>query len=332
MKKWKKYQVSICAMMAMALLSGCGSSSSSADMAMNTMAIAETTAASYAQMDGGIYESSVEWEAGEVSAAGATEEQETQNSYRKLIKTVSMDVETEEFDSMIEKLENRVEALNGYIESSNVRGNSRYDVTRYADMTIRIPQENLESFVDEVAEISNITWKSENVKDITLTYVDIESRKKALEIEQERLLALLEKAVSVEDIITIENRLSEVRYELQSYASQILVYDNQVNYSTIYLNINEVQRLTPQEEPTVWDRISTGFSDNLLGLLTLLENAVVGVIVLAPYWLTWIIAILILIGVCKFISDKQKKKRDKLLQEKKAKEAKQEEKNNENEL
>ena len=53
--------------------------------------------------------------------------------------------------------------------------------------------------------------------DVTLRYVDVDSHKKALETEQERLLALLEKAENVEDIITIENRLSDVRYELENY-------------------------------------------------------------------------------------------------------------------
>ena len=63
--------------------------------------------------------------------------------------------------------------------------------------------------------------------DVTLRYVDVDSHKKALETEQERLLALLEKAENVEDIITIENRLSDVRYELENYESQIRLLDNQ---------------------------------------------------------------------------------------------------------
>lgn len=236
-----------------------------------------------------------------------TAKQET-GSYRKLIKTVSMDVETENFDELTGKLENRVKDLNGYIETSNVRGNSRYDESRYSSMTIRIPSEELDNFVNEVAEISNITWKSEAVKDITLNYVDVESRKKALEVEQERLLVLLEKAESIEDIITIENRLSEVRYELQTYASQLLVYDNQVEYSTVNLNISEVKRLTPQEEPSMWQRITTGFSDNMGGALRLLETIVVDIIILLPYWGILVALLLLSIVVCKGIYKSQRKK------------------------
>lgn len=313
MKKTKKYLVGLYAALAMLALTGCGGKSA------DNMAIAETTAASSMQTAGGIYEMGIEADKGTGLMEDAVEQEASaeNSAYRKLIKTVSMDVETEEFDSMMTNLKNRVEELSGYIENSSVRGNSRYDEKRYADMTIRIPQDKLDYFVDEVAEISNIIWKSENVDDITLTYVDIESREKALEIEQERLLSLLEKAESVEDIITIEGRLSEVRYELQSYASQLLVYDNQVNYSTVYLNISEVKRLTPQEEPTIWNRIATGFSDNLGGVVTLMENLFVGVIVLIPYWGLWVIIIAVIAGMGKGISAAQKKKKAKEAAEKK---------------
>ncbi len=306
MKKTKKYVSGLCAALIVMTLTGCGGKAS------DNYAIAETTAA-MAMSEAGIYGVSADIEMTDQSVANAIGEDSsiTENAYRKLIKTVSLDVETEEFDSLLLKLENRVKELNGYIESSNVRGNSRYIENRYSNMTVRIPSAELDSFVSEVSEISNITWKSENVDDITLTYVDIESRKKALEIEQERLLTLLEKAESVEDIITIESRLSEVRYELQSYASQLLVYDNQVEYSTVYLNISEVKRLTPQEEPGMWERITTGFSDNLSGALMLLENLVVDVIIMIPYWGILVIAVVAAILICRGISRAQKKKKNK---------------------
>lgn len=304
MKKTKKYVTGLCAVMLLTALTGCGKGAS-----YDNSAIAETYAA-MSMAEGGIYEASAET-ADRAAGNIIGEENTVENTYRKLIRTVSMDVETEEFDGLLGKLENRIKELNGYIESSNVRGNSRYNENRYSSMTIRIPSAELDNFVNEVSEISNITWKSENVDDITLTYVDLDSRKKALEVEQERLLALLEQAESVEDIISIESRLSEVRYELQSYASQLLVYDNQVEYSTVYLNINEVKRLTPQEEPGMWERITTGFGDNLGGAIQMLENLVVGVIVLVPYWGILVILAAAAVLVCRGISRKQKKRSKK---------------------
>ena len=82
---------------------------------------------------------------------------------------------------------------------------------------------------------------------MTLDYVDVESRKKMLETEQQRLLELLETAESLDDILTIESRLTEVQYELDSKESQLRTYDNQIDYSTVYLDIDEVVRYTPQD-------------------------------------------------------------------------------------
>ena len=310
MKRRNKLAAGLCALIAAASLAGCGGAAldnNSMPSSVETTAMMKNAVAEDGAYDtGGIY-GSVRLENAAAKSENTDVETET-GSYRKLIKTVSMDVETENFDELTGKLENRVKDLNGYIENSNVRGNSRYNESRYSSMTIRIPSTELDKFVNEVAEISNITWKSESIEDITLNYVDVESRKKALEVEQERLLTLLEKAENIEDIIAIESRLSDVRYELQSYASQLLVYDNQVEYSTVNLNISEVKRLTPQEEPSMWQRIATGFTDNMGGALKLLENIVVSVLILLPYWGILVALLLIAIVVCKVIYKSQRKK------------------------
>ena len=287
--------------MSVIVLSGCGGSSNGK--------IASVTLAAYpgANIVNSEVKSDSIYEMG-VLTESQDKKESIQMGERKLIKTVNMDVETEEFDGLITKLRERVGELKGYIESSNIRGNIRYQESRNATITIRVPSGELENFVNEVAEISNIVRRSENVSDITLTYVDVESRKKALEIEQERLHSLLEKAESVEDIITIEGRLSEVRYELQSYASQLLVYDNQVDYSTIHLNISEVKRLTPQEEPSILERITEGFSDNFSAAAKMLVDLFIGIIILSPYWGLWVLIVLAIVFFCKGISTIQKKK------------------------
>lgn len=187
------------------------------------------------------------------------------SSGQKLIKTVSISMETREFDTLLDSINAKVKAVGGYAESSNVSGSSYgYDVTnRYAWLTLRIPVDALDEFVAGVGELGNVTSQTENVQDITLDYVDTESRKLALETEQTRLLELLEKAESVEDIITIESRLSEVRYELQSYTSTLRTYDNQVSYSTVNLDIYEVERETVTTKQTFFGRVQSAFLEKI---------------------------------------------------------------------
>ena len=149
------------------------------------------------------------------------------NTKRKLIRTVSMNLETMELDELMESIDKKVTELDGYIENSDISGSSiRYGGERSrksARITARIPSDHLSAFITEVEANGNVTNKQESVEDVTLSYADVESRKKTLLVEQERLWALLEKADTTEAIITLESRLSEIRYQLESYESQLLI-------------------------------------------------------------------------------------------------------------
>ncbi|MGN0248020.1 MAG: DUF4349 domain-containing protein [Lachnospiraceae bacterium] len=232
-------------------------------------------------------------------------------SNRKLIRNVSMDVETEQFDELIGQIEEKTKALGGYIEDSYTYNGRSYrsNDTKNANLTIRIPSVRLDEFLSAVSDQSNVTSKNETVTDVTLQYVDLESHKKALEAEQERLLEMIEQAETVEDMITIESRLSEVRYQLESQESQLRTFDNQIQYSTVYLNIAEVEKYTPVAERTFFEKISDGFTDNLAGVAENLVNFVIWFISSLPYLVVWgiIIAIAVkLIG--KGIRDKKERK------------------------
>lgn len=232
-------------------------------------------------------------------------------SNRKLIRNVSMNVETEQFDALIGQIEEKTKKLGGYIEDSyTYNGRSNWSGDRKnADLTIRIPSVKLDEFLSAVSEQSNVTSKNETVTDVTLQYVDLESHKKALEAEQERLLEMIEQAETVEDMITIESRLSEVRYQLESQESQLRTFDNQIQYSTVYLTIAEVEKYTPVAERTFFEKISDGFTDNLAGVIEDLVNFVIWFISSLPYLVVWgiIIAIAVkLIG--KAIRDKKERK------------------------
>lgn len=210
-----------------------------------------------------------------------------------------MSVETKEFDSVMGTLEQRVTELGGYIESMETYNGSAYSgyrTNRSASMTARIPAGQLNGFLSEVSEISNVTRRSENVQDVTLEYVDMASHKKTLQAEHDRLLELMEQAESIEDIITIEQRLSNVQYQIESMEAQLRTYDNKVDYSTVYLDVNEVQELTPVQEETLWERISGGFMDDLKRIGNGALEIVVALLVHIPTLLLWalIVALFVL--------------------------------------
>jgi hypothetical protein len=252
------------------------------------------------------YNAEMEMAPAEKPASGLVTDSSSENgsaaslpSDRKLIRNIHMEAETEDLTALTDALTSRIAALGGYVESKNLRNGSAYSgyYRRTLSMTVRIPAEKADEFVAQVSETSNIVSSSENIDDVTLQYVDTESHVKALETEQERLLALLEKAESLKDIITLEERLTSVRYELERYASYLRTLDNQVTYATIHLSVTEVKEYTPVqvEEPTVWQRIATGFGRTMKNIRRDLADLFVWVVVNSPYLLIWGIVITLVV-------------------------------------
>lgn len=227
---------------------------------------------------------------------------------RKMIQKVWLRAETEDMDTLLQKVSQRINELDGYVESQEIYNGSAYSGTRYrtAEITIRIPAEKLNSFVNEVSEISNIVSSNQTTDDVTLSYVATESRVKALETEQARLLELLEMAETMDDLLTVEARLTDVRAELEQVTSTLRVMDNQVDYSTVYLSIQEVREYTVVEEPeTVWDRIGAGFMESLKDIGDGFVELFVFLVVNFPYF---IILGVVLTGLILIFRSRKKKK------------------------
>ena len=200
---------------------------------------------------------------------------------RKWVITMSLSTETGDMDTALEAISVRIQQMQGYVESQNISGLSGSQ--RTASLTIRVPADQVDGFVEEVSGLTNLVSCSRNVRDITLTYTDTEGRVKALETEQTRLLELMEQAENMSDLLEIEARLTEVRYQLESYASTLRLYDNQVDYATVSLYITEVEKYTPVEEPGFFQRITGGLAESIVNLGETIVECIVWLIVNLPY-------------------------------------------------
>ena len=208
---------------------------------------------------------------------------------RKWIITIDMTVETDDLDMLTADLDQKIKSLGGYVEDQSVHNGSNYASRRYrsANLTVRIPEEKADQFTSDISGLANVVSQNLRREDITLSYVATSSRVTALETEEARLLELLAQAETMEDLLTIEARLTDVRYELENYTSQLRLYDNQIDYATIYLYIEEVQEYTPVEEPGFFERIRNTFSDALEGLGDGIVNITVFLVGNSPYILVF---------------------------------------------
>ena len=305
----------------MVLAAGCGSKS----MMTTKNAVSESSAAmdtAYAgsQYDASMTEDAYEEEAAMDSGSGVTSEnglESTVENGRKLIRTIYLSLQTTEFDSVLSDLSAKTTELGGYIENSSISGNSYYyQSTRYASYTIRIPSDQLDQFVDIVGELGNVTQKNESVEDVTLQYVDVESRKKALETEQERLLELLSQAENMEDLLAIESKLSDVRYELENYGSQLRMLDNQIDYSTVNVDVDEVERVTDTGEKSFFGEIKDRFGDSLYTVGRDMRGFVIVVLGSLPILIVWAVIIIVVVLVVKKIRKRRKQKKEEKKAEK----------------
>ena len=243
------------------------------------------------------------------AAAGSASQPLPQN--RKWVITMNLTAETGDLDAALDAVLAKVSQMEGYVESQSVSGGSAGSGRhRYANLTLRIPANVVDGFVEEVAGLTNLVSSSRNVQDITLTYSDTAGRVTALETEQARLLELMEQAENMSDLLEIEARLTEVRYQLENYASTLRLYDNQVDYATVSLYISEVEKYTPVEEPGFWEKITSGLADSIVNLGETIVAFITWLIIDLPYLAVIALAVWLITALTKRSLRKRKAKKE----------------------
>lgn len=225
-------------------------------------------------------------------------------SNRKIVKHSSMELETKDFDTAFSQIIEMVNKSGGYIENQSISNQSlRYNddyYERYADISARIPAQKLAEVTGAIGGICNVTSHWEGIDDITDTYFDTDARLNSLKLQEERLLEILAKAESLEDVITLEAKLSDVRYEIESLTARMRRMDNQVAYSYLNMNLREVVEYKPvtATPKSFSDRVSDAFVRSGAKLSGFFANTVIFLIEDFPLMLIqiviWLVVLLII--------------------------------------
>ena len=137
--------------------------------------------------------------------------------------------------------------------------------------------------IKKIGENATVTYEIIIANDVTDSYNDSQRQIEVLETEQQRLLELLKKAESLDDILEIESRLTKIRYELSSYEQQIEEYDDSVSYSALSLNISEVERETVAKTDSFFTKVSEGFMTSISDIGNGFADIAVGFLSIIPY-------------------------------------------------
>jgi len=214
----------------------------------------------------------------------------TEGLAEKIIYSVFANIETLDFDETIENVHTMLLMYGAFIEHSSISGinyASRFhgwNDFRSASFTIRVPVQNLNAMTGQLRVLGNVVHESSSADNITAQFFDTQSRLNSLLIQEERLLNMLSQADDVPDLIAIEERLAEVRYQIEWLTTMLNNWQRQVDFSTMTLSIWEVEQYTeqPQFNPSYWEQISEGFMSTLRGIGRFFMSLFMWLIVSAP--------------------------------------------------
>lgn len=290
----------LCGMMALSL-TACGASSGGGaammDSAASAVAVQEAPGAETAYPE----------EAADASLGGDGQWQPPQD--RKIIKDMQITMETKEFDKTVEGIKALIQEQGGYVENS-YQSNGSWDGggSRYTSITARIPAEALDGTAQSLEELGHVTDRSEQVQDITDSYYDADAHLTSLKAQEERLLELLSQAQTLEDMITLENALTQTRYEIESLTAQLRRYDSQVAYSTLTLEIREVSDLTVVRDTPVsfGQKAANAAEDSLRLLVNVGQFLILSLITLAPLAIVILVAVLVIVAIVRAVRRRRK--------------------------
>lgn len=245
----------------------------------------------------------------------------------KLIRTANVDIESTDFDAACAALEALVEKYGGYMENTEVYQGSYGATYRSADYTVRVPADKYSAFLGGVdsGEAFHVTRKNESTEDVGNDYADTEAHLKALRTKLDRLNALLAKAETMEDIITIESAITDTEARIEKYSSQLTRYDRLISYATIRVNIEQVRAISETIEDPFLRRVATSFTEGTRDFVEFLEDAVIWFAGNIFVLLLWVLLLFGFIRFCRWLGNRRPKMPKKMV--KKADLQKKEEKN-----
>ncbi len=172
--------------------------------------------------------------------------QETQ--IRMVIKNASLSIVVEEPALTMDLISSLAESLGGYVVSSNlyrVQMDSGQEIPQ-ASITIRVPAESLDEALDEIKSGAGQVLR-ENVtgQDVTQEYTDLESRLRNLERAEEQLVEILEASYDTEEVLSVYNRLVDIREQIEIIKGQMKYYEQSAALSSISVDIQANEAVQP---------------------------------------------------------------------------------------
>jgi hypothetical protein len=208
------------------------------------------------------------------------------NAEQRLIRTAQLSLDVQNLDSSLDEIMSITRAAGGFVSQSSISG---ADESRRAYLTIRVPSLKLEQVLNDIEATGKRTYRETGSQDVTLQYVDLDARIRNAERQEERLLSILEKAETIEELLLLEQELARVRGNLESMTAEFRYLSDRVDFASLSVSLRE----TPTASPTitgsglkgVWQRGIAGLVNTINAMVTSLGNFMVFILSAFPYLL-----------------------------------------------
>ena len=201
---------------------------------------------------------------------------------RQIIYTARLNLIVEEFNGVPEMVEKLASSHSGFIADSTLEGSS--GSPRSGTWTIRVPVRQYGTFLDAAKALGEFQSLTTESQEVTAEYYDVKARIANKQLQEKRLLELLEKGTGkLEDILAVEEQLARVREEIERMQGRMRVLKDLTAFSTITLSVNEIKGYQPPEAPTFGNRIARAWSGSLDALLNAGQNLVIGIVAVGPW-------------------------------------------------
>ena len=251
---------------------------------------------------------------GTVEGAVGGTTSDTQAANRDIITTGSVSLTVKDPIKAAQDAVTITEQANGRVDSrtenpgtdSGIQNPIPYDGMTYpiqpgpmpsAFLTLRIPSDELDRTLTELKKLGTVNYVSFNASDVSQQTQDLDARITSLGASVDRLLSLMSQATNTTDLIAIEGVLSARQSELESLKSQRDYLSDQIDYSTLNLEMYGEGLIAPGSPDNFWTGVVAGWNALLatlggalvvfgVALPWLIVLGAVGVIVLLIIWLS----------------------------------------------
>jgi len=194
----------------------------------------------------------------------------TPKNREKIVKDAFLRLEVRDYKETSSKLSGIIQRFGAYIENSS----ENVDGLATASFVIKVPAKNFSDLVGAIEALGRVTDKQVSAKNVSEDQTGAEAKLRSLEIQEQRLLALVDKTTALKEVLALENELTRVREEIEILKDRLKSLESAVLYSTVKLEIKEVPATKPDSEQGTQDKAANNFRDSFPVISDMLSDAV----------------------------------------------------------